>query len=171
MSSHRRSPGGASRAPSRRPGAEPGGPGGSGGRTPGSPGPVLWIVLLGAPVLLLVGVLVLKGGGSTEPPKPVEQEQSEYDRSRRLRDQAQPHISAFFRAKRDGDPAAMQREFAAAKSKLEEAQTLLEKLKMRYTDDHTLDGNLPDDFYYLDQELAELAEQYIQIIREKDVGE
>ena len=65
----------------------------------------------------------------------------------------------------------MGREFQEAKEKLEAAQTILERLKMRYTDDGTLEGDLPDDYYYLDQELAELSEDYIQIIREKDVGE
>lgn len=173
MKSNRRSPGGAPRASSRRAGSprsEDRQAAQGGGPRPGA-GAGLWIVLLGAPILVLVAILVLKSRAPQAAATPVVQEKSEYDRSRRLRDQAQPHISAFFRAKRVGDSGAMSREFQAAKEKLEEAQTILEKLKMRYTDDHTLDGNLPDAYYYLDQELSELSEDYIQIIREKDVGE
>ncbi len=79
----------------------------------------LWIVLVGAPLVIFGVILVLKSKEPVANAVPVVLEKEDYDKSRRLRDQAQAHISSFFRAKRDGDSEAMGREFRGAKGKLE----------------------------------------------------
>ena len=60
----------------------------------------------------------------------------------------------------------MQSEFKLAREKLILAMELLEGLKIKYTDDHTLEGNLPDAFAYLDGDLSRISKQHYQIIKE-----
>ena len=156
------------RAPDRRPvGAGPDGAAGSPG-----PGKGLYAALVGAPVVIFGAIILLQGRGAPQPP-PVTglDEEEEYRRYRVLLNEAEPHISLFFRAKRDGKAALVQSEYAMAKEKLVSAMEVLERLKSSHTDDGTLDGKLPEEYRYLDRELQELQEKYSQIIREKDVGE
>lgn len=132
----------------------------------GIPGGGLTIVLFGLPVVVLGAVLVLQGRGGEKPKAPVVVEVGEYERAKRLEHEAEPHITRLFQAKRTGNKAQVQSEFKLAQAKLLSAMALLEGLKVRHTDDNTLEGNLLDGFSYLDHDLQKLTEKHIQIIKE-----
>lgn len=138
--------------------------------SPGEKSPLpsagLYLFLFGLPALILVVVIVAVSREKPPPAAPVERETDDYDRAQLLQAEAEPHITAFFRAKRDGNKERIQAEFKLAKEKLVSAMELLEGLKARHTDDKTLDGELPEGYRYIDQELEKLQEKYHQIIKE-----
>lgn len=159
LGSSRRTSSRITRRGSGRPGASP-----SAG--PALKGGGLYLLLFGAPLVLLVLGWVVYSRPAEMPPAPVVNEEDDYRKSKRLESEAEPHISGLFAAKRRGNKTKVQSEFREAKDKLVSALELLEKLKMRYTDDNTLDGNLPDRFAYLDRDLERLQKKYHQIIKE-----
>jgi hypothetical protein len=129
----------------------------------------LFFVMFVSPVLIVAFVLVLKGKEPPPPPEdPVTQEVDEYARFEKLRDGAQEHVRQFYRAKRNDDKTRIQEEFQLAKGKLTEAMSILEGLKVRYTEDGTLDGEMKDGFGYIEQDLVDLSQTLHDIIKENE---
>lgn len=113
-----------------------------------------------------MAALIIFGGKSAPAAPPAASEEDAYTKASRLEHEAEPHITRLFQAKRAGDKPRVRNEFEQAREKLLSAMSLLEGLKVKYTDDNTLEGELPGGFTYLDSDLQRITEKHIQIIKE-----
>lgn len=134
-------------------------------RTPGSsrrapvghrPGlnPVALGIAIGLPVLAVLFGIIYMASMQSNPKVIVEDEKQDYDQAKRLIAEAQNiYMREFLGAPTDRQPIIREK----AEEKLAAAQAILNDIYRHYSSDGTLDGDLPEDYMYIDDALGKLG--------------